>query len=189
MIDLQQFCGTEAYHERRELHRPFLSGGFTWAVNGHILVRVAPIDGCKPQKEPLNLDHLANTIGSFSGVMTPISRFVLPDFTPQTSKIKCDECDGRGREHDCPDCQCDCEECNGTGLIDKTAECSVEILGSIFNIEYLRMVAALPGAEIGLTQSKDMMVFRFDGGEGLLMGMRSPHEIHHVISPRAEAAE
>lgn len=170
-INLQQFCGDDDYAERREIHRPFSADGFTWAVNGYIAIRVTHRDEFKPQKKHVGIGTLGKIIDEFTGPFTALSQFTLPDFIPTESKTECCECDGRGTEHDCPDCTCKCDECDGTGFVGKTSECSCEIFGAIFNIKYLRMVFALPNVQAGCP-NPDQMVFRFDGGDGILMTIR-----------------
>ena len=40
-MDLQQFCSVGDEYNRYRIHRPFSRGAWSWATNGHILVRVA----------------------------------------------------------------------------------------------------------------------------------------------------
>ena len=187
-INLQQFCGDDAYAERREIHRPFSADGLTWACNGHIAVRVPALPEYGPQKKPLGMKNIAAMIDGFDGDFTPMSLFDLPEFTEKTTKVECEECDGRGTEHDCPACTCTCDECGGKGSYEKTTQVSAGILGGIFNLKYLHMVAALPGAEIGVSKSGEIASFRFDGGDGALMGIWGEYKIHHALSPKTQAA-
>ncbi len=65
---------------------------------------------------------------------------------------------------------CMCEECNGTGesfSIEKT-----KYGDALFNNYLLIRIADLPNAEIGTFGEYDAALFRFDGGEGLIMPTR-----------------
>src|SRR3990167_7705159 len=54
MIDLQQFCSKDK--ERPHLMTPFTIGDFSYATNGHIIVRVRRLDGIDPPSKDLNAD-------------------------------------------------------------------------------------------------------------------------------------
>lgn len=58
------------------------------------------------------------------------------------------------------------------------AQVSTEIGGVIFDLKYIRMIAELPGVEIVITDGKSPAFFRFEGGDGALMPMRSEFENH-----------
>jgi hypothetical protein len=105
--------------------------------------------------------------------MTPLPACEIP----KGEVITCDECAGRGTEHDCPDCNCDCALCDGTGEI--TEAISVTVRGAIYNTVYIRRIMDLPGLLFSTNPPQvDAARFTFDGGEGLIMPMRSRAHRH-----------
>ena len=88
-INLQQFCGKEAYNRKRGFDRPFSDGSFTWATNGHIAVRVPMVAEYAGNKSKVDIGKLVKVLDDFSGAMTLMSLFSLPDFTPETRREDC----------------------------------------------------------------------------------------------------
>lgn len=170
MIDLQPFCSTEK--ARAYLLKPATRDGKTYATNGHILLRVDLRDDV-PAVE--NFPDCERVFGAcdLTQPMVDLPKINLPFDGP----IECIECDGRGTEHECPDCTCACELCNGMGQVSSDREKSVTLDGIPFAMHYFRMIAALPGIKIpAKVAGTDPMPFQFDEGAGVLMPMRSALE-------------
>ena len=175
-IDLQPFCAGEDA-TRGYLMHPFRWGDFTYAIDGHICVRVPAMESdppattdCVSQKK---LDEL-------------LSMHPSPEFAPLRVKLPdqeinvCAQCGGVG-EYECPHCGHDgeCEKCEGKGMIE--VETSVSIGGVHFRAQYIRKIAALPNVEIPtnpipISQKNNKgiydpvaMPFRFEGGIGCVM--------------------
>lgn len=177
MTDLQPFCIAEK--DYRDLHKPLSHGEWTYATNSHIAVRVPRrsdvSDGHKvgPKLEALFKVDSANNWRALRPVHIP---------APMNSG-ECGECHGSGREHDCPNCTCKCEGCNGTGK-DETQQQSATIGGVLFSAQYVRLLQSLPNCEVPTEIKADHqtpMPFRFDGGQGVLMGLRHPYADHQEI--------
>lgn len=186
MLDLQKFCGTDWY--RPYLHKPFSAEGFTWATNGHVIVRVDAIDGI----EPLPKNQSVNVAATLKGLDT--AKFFSPSFNlpPEelSSDITCPACEGRGKEHDCPDCECVCDDCNGKGRVTDEPRTSTTIGGVHFTLRYIHLISSLPGLQISHTAKADgfenkPMIFRFDGGVGALMPRTSKAGRHIEIEQAA----
>lgn len=171
---LLQFCGVEP--SRPYLHVPSNQDGFTWATNGHILVRVAEIEGLMPCScnKPINISK--PIVGVDEATFTA-ARWKLPPHDP-SFKGPCGLCDGRGYLHKCPDCDCFCTLCNGSGEADPERRMSTSILGRIFALNYVRMIADLPGLEVAGNEDELPLFFRFEGGVGGIMPLRTQHESH-----------
>lgn len=168
--DLKPFCYTG--DDRPYLKQPWSRGDFTYASNGHVLVRVlrltdVPENAATPDCEKL----LAKTPECSD--FAPFPEFDISD----APKVPCDICDGRGTEHDCPDCGHDCEECDGTGEIEEIQ--SVTLFGAIYDTRYIKQIMTLPGLKFSASPPKHVAArFIFEGGEGLIMPRRSPTENH-----------
>jgi len=194
-IDLQPFCGTFC---NDDFDKPFGFGEYTYATNGHIVVRVPLIAGTE-RKPPVKVagikfypenEHLGSWI--------KVPQYDAPE------KERCGSCKGSKRAAPCHDCDGDgtvemlhrshwyeaqCKECDGEGLIpggDKTCS-SCDGSGETYTDQYARQkienvtlavrlldkIKALPGAELYFPAQKSGMVnFRFDGGVGLVMKMK-----------------
>lgn len=178
MIDLQQFCG--ATGGRAYLAKPFTVGAFTYATNGHIMVRVER----QPDAPELPADcPLKNPDAPLKGIdaatFAPPPAFKMTRFEPE--EVACEDCDERGREHDCPKCECICVACNGTGKETTRDERSTECEGIIFALTYARQMLSLPGIEIAPPHKENPWLFRFDGGVGAIMPMRGALSDHVKI--------
>lgn len=183
---LRNFCSGD---ERRPITcRPWSFGDFSYATNGTIIVRV-PLVADVPivadrEKTAKMVDQWLTNYASMERVPAP--RIDLPKGRSWT----CDECDGRGTKHDCPDCGCDCRECDGTG------RCHQPVLvawrGTHISRENWRLVTALPGSVIAasppLPPVHDHISFAFDGGSGIVMPMRKRDEDDPLVI-NAEMAE
>lgn len=162
-IDLKPFCSSD--RSRPYLHKPFSAHGFTWATNGHILVRV-PQRADAPEQLTPNCQKII-TQTNFEVPFRALGNLKLPK-----PKIQdCSRCEGRGVLHDCPDCQCFCDDCDGSGKVE--ARTTIFLRGGIFQCKYIRLLLSLPQIEMAETASghSDSIPFKFTDGIGVLMGM------------------
>ena len=170
-INLETFCSPE----RPELARPFSLGEWTYASNGHVLVRVQ-----RREEIPENAENPVGfrAASLFSEITrkphyTPAPKFELPEALEK--KVRCFPCDGSGKAHrrQCPDCQCECPVCHGTGERIEPAE-PIKIGRTSFTAKYISWLQQLPNLELDrVPRGPNPMRFRFDGGEGLLMPCRA----------------
>jgi hypothetical protein len=177
-IDLKPFCSTDK--DRPNLHRPWSRGDWTWATNGHILIRV-PRRADVPENDeaPDPSKILAPFDGTKLAARAPIE-------LPAVTMDECDDCSGAGYGiHGCPYCECDCGTCGGTGKVDSDRQVSIDFCGGVFALRYVRQIMALPGLRLPADHPDKHapLLFAFDGGVGALMGLSSRHLEH--ISPKA----
>lgn len=179
-MDLQIYCGTDPCREY--LTKPFTVGEFTYATNGHIMIRVPKVAGVPKQTKDSDwngpLKALADT------AFSPLAHGPVPEH-PLGS---CTKCDGRGTAHDCPDCECGCGACNNTG--EAFPAISTTIRGHIYALRYIAMMLALPGVEVATETAPAMpLLFKFDGGGvGAIMARRAEHPEHIQIEIEADKA-
>lgn len=161
-LDLTPYCGKE--EERSYLHAPFTRGGFTYATNGHICVRVPRREGMEGAKEAPDASKV------FPSPLPPVAPLRISNL-PEPDIQPCVECGGSRHAHDCPSCKCACDGCDGTGKYEQHR--TMRLRGARFSVVYLRMLAAFPGIGVMVLPDKDTrpkLYFRFDGGDGVLMG-------------------
>lgn len=162
-INLMPFCSRDDL--RPALHKPSSRGEFTYATNGHILIRVPRRDDVEDNPDFPNAEKvIAVTEGRHL--------FVLPvmNLPPAADEITCLDCDATGMAHQCPDCTCECMTCRGSGKVAADAEDCVAFDGVPFAIGYVRMIAALPGVRVAVgKEAHEPLRFEFDGGIGALM--------------------
>lgn len=172
MIDLQKFCADEDREPFRDyLHTPFVFGEYSYATNGHIMVRVPKISGMRVQTKEGEWDVPLN------GFETAQYGALLHKPCPPPPD-PCVACEGRGTEHDCPDCECTCTTCHGVG----TPRISTTIRGGIFDLRYVEMMLALPEVLIQMDRTGEApLLFNFNGGIGAIMPMRGEHAEHIEI--------
>jgi len=163
-IDLHQFCSTDK--NRPKLVSPFSRNEYTYATNGHIIVRVPRRDDIQETADapnPTTLFDDAEPRMDYRPAIFP----ELPSY--KSTKIECFRCEGRGTEHDYPDCTCECIECGGDGFDEKEPAIYIGIDGVPFALKYVIKIASLPNIQVGKAVPSGALPFRFDGGEGLLM--------------------
>jgi hypothetical protein len=171
-IDLNKFCDPDDC--RSVCARPFSVGEYSYATDGHILIRVDRKADISDSDDPLK-----NKIISYFDIKdlepTPLPLNVS---LPEREIITCPECvDGIVEEsHDCPCCECEdeCSYCNGTGKKDSDLLNRVEVHGAFFRQGNIRLIINLPNPMI-IKRSKeytDPMCFSFDGGIGFVMPTR-----------------
>jgi hypothetical protein len=177
VIDLQKYCGSDKF--RSYLNRPFSTDDFTYATDGRIMVRVdrLPFD---PPSTTFAWD--APFKGMDTALFGPLPHKTIAPF-PLPTEEDCPSCDGRGVEHDCPDCSCDCEDCDGVGLINAEPEISTTVRGGTFNLKYVALMLELPNVlvQTNRTDMEGPLLFKFDGGIGAIMPRREPFKMHVEI--------
>lgn len=185
--------------EHHKIFKPFSFGDFTYASNGHLLVRVPRLDDCE-EWESLN-EQAARMFETVDMPLVLAALVDIPDF-PQPEPKKCSACKGTGKITLCPECEgkgyvefandyseyeCDCEtchghgstigdehiceSCNGTGHKKKMTRIELGCAG--FSSHYLNMLNELPGMKIAPTEPNNANYFKWDCGDGLIMPMRA----------------
>lgn len=174
LIDLKSFCSTDK--ARPNLHRPWSRGDWTWATNGHILVRVPRRDDvAENDRAPDASKILAAFDASKLAPRAPIE-------LPAVTMVECDDCSGEGCGiHSCPDCHCKCVTCRGTGKVSNDRHVSIDFCGGVFALRYVRQIMALPGLRLpaGHPDKRAPLLFSFDGGVGAVMG-QSSKSLEHI---------
>ena len=177
--DLAKFVSTDV--GRARMARQWSRGEFTYATNGHIMVRIprlAEVPECSdaPDVEGIVMPLLADQTET-----APLPAYELP----KVDKNECRTCEGRGLEHDCPDCECKCDDCDGTGG-GVRAQISIGMFGAIYKLDYIKLLwMTLPGLRFSVRPPKEGPAkFIFDGGGvGAIMPMSSPYQHHIEIAP------
>ena len=191
-IDLKKFCG---YQE--QLETPFWRKGFLYASDGVVCVRI-------PAEENPSFEHKrvpkAEELPHWWTDDAFFQWSPLPELPPVEYE-NCDDCGGSGQDwrqlRDCPKCgNCDwpCENCDGSGQTKKITR--VSIGGFDFNNFKLALLESLPNGSVSVSSypnSKDgkdagILRVRFDGGQGLVMGMNKESESASVKAAIAAAS-
>ena len=155
--DLQPFCDSISSN----LSRPWTRGGYTYATNGHVMVRVPAL--ADVDDNPDAPDAAAIFEKYFKADDPTILDWSRVP-TPKTQEINCPDCDGTGFEHECPRCDCACEECDGTGVVTNGKINWVQVRGIQFSSKYLLMLRRLPGLKMCSPGApEEAQGFVFDG--------------------------
>jgi hypothetical protein len=168
-MNLEPFCHKGNYRWL-DISQPFNYLGFTWATDGRIIVRV-PQQDVPPPFPRVPSPELVSSVWEAYPAPGRACWSILPvDSVPKVKRVKCEACGGSGIYVDVP-----CGECDGKRSIPKPVPCG---LGNrVFSNLYLRiMIENLPHPiEVATGYgSKEMpLAFRFPGGQGLVMPMRS----------------
>ncbi len=175
--DLQQFCSTDS--NRDYIRQPWSRGTYTYATNGHVLIRVPRFEMVAETKKAPGVNKIISMAADQTEVVVvPCSAAEIP----RGEISECDECAGRGVLHDCPECACQCDECGGTG--EEEERTSVGIFGVPYDAKYIRLLFALPGFKFSAAPPPESGArFVFDDGEGVIMPLRHPCAKHTVIIP------
>lgn len=154
--DLRRFCA-EADDIRCYLCQPWSWGEWTYATNGHIMVRVPRMaDVPENEKAPDGEAVMGKQVSPKNWIPVPAAT-MPPD-------VECEDCNGTGIA------QCnlghdhDCENCGHTGKIKQRIGMRVE--GVSFDQGYLSMIQ---GWEIAPTGSKAAAWIRNGDALGLIM--------------------
>jgi hypothetical protein len=192
-INLALYCAT-AFDPRVYLHVPFSRGGWTYACNGHVAVRVPsalwdPAPG-------LPADTIPQLDGMFAEAAlrsdwTTIPTLQAPERCDRCGGLgyltgdECESCDGQG-EFTHFDHRYECKCCEGLGLFtrphgQKRVSCPQFgcIRGSISStafigensvqLVYLHWMSKLPDVMVSPGRSGERLHFRFSGGEAIVM--------------------
>lgn len=189
--DLMKFC--DLSYEKTKT--PFSSGNYTYATNGHLLVRVNRLSDVPERSDAPPLDEIYKY---FCNQNVHDEHISIPCFDSPAKKI-CSECGGAGKDYSCPECegtgivdlendyneyQADCKSCLGTKIISGVCTIcdgvgyyflheSYPIGDQFYNKHYLALIRALPGCAFAAGRNmKEPGHFTFDGGAGLLMPMK-----------------
>ncbi len=175
MINLQRFCAVPGIDEREYLHRPWRDGDWTYATNGHVIVRTREFDDTVADKHSRSPARAVEMFAEWHNKHGHIAMKPMPEL-PHAQR--CKVCDGA--EHfmsvKCPDCdggmfvhgahEYECQNCGdspigvgfvvGTGSEAKRRPCEScmgrgfeqtthRLAGTGFELGYLQWLAALPG--------------------------------------------
>lgn len=189
-INLKRFCEPDCKYGE-----PFSHGDYSYATNGHILVRVPRLPGImrEPPMEISKLEAL-ELEPSHKGEWYDVPE--LPEkqgcaFCRGSGKVAfCGECDGEGivtlhtkwheYECECKGCRGEgftygysdtCPYCDGAGWVFHLNEI-MKVGEELVNARYIEKIRSLPNPRLFLpANDMRMVVFRFDGGVGGLMAM------------------
>lgn len=193
-MNLQDFCAKDEQRQH-ELNDPFSHGKYSFASDGHMLIRV-----------PLLLEVTKGLPGFMESKFTEFATgdclTPIPEYKQE--KKKCSICRGSGKAEECPECkglgevnfendyndyefECQtchghgevsggkntCEECEGTGQVYVNRWASINIGNKLLGLRLLDKIKDLPGVMLGDCSADDKapVYFKFDGGDGLLMPM------------------
>lgn len=194
--ELQKFCSTEERHKQDGIDKPFTRGDWTYATEGHICIRIPCISEVINQSGPGNVEKLfADALGRETK-WQPLPEFELEYVTcstcggtghvclcPLSDTEKCKWGDGiecRDYDDDClKGCNnkakgaIQCEDCGGLGAIELSGNHIIQgVTGPVrISAIFMDMIKDLPNVQISPYGEKIPIRIRFDGGEGLLMGM------------------
>lgn len=178
-VDLKQFCS----EDRFGLLNPFSIGKFTYASNGHIMVRVPRRDDVQENSAAPSHEKVERYfIGFDPSLFQPHQAIDIPE-----NHVVCLDCDGSGKEHHCKNCDFPCDSCDGSGvLVGQIGRISVCIGAAYFDAEYVRLIQSLPNLKVVVPSTKEdiAMPFSFDGGEGCLMPREIPAAQHIGRHPK-----
>ena len=161
MINLQPFCAVDPY--RDFLQGPFSIGEFTYATNGHIIVRVARREDVR-EANFKSMNAVPKLLDCHEGAeFSPFPSITWPTICETE---QCRACKGVGREEDGDECF----TCDGLGQVETFKK--IGYRGFVWTAKYLRLISGLPHPEFAITSigGKTAAAFRFDGGCGTLMG-------------------
>ncbi len=148
---LAKFSG--GYSGNWDIKVPWSLGAYTYATNGAIAIKVPRLGGVPENPKSPDVDALKTVEPK---EWYPAENIKMPRWR------KCTECESYDGQ---------CEECGGMG---KTVSQKPKLFhGTIFDQKYLALISSLPNSEIGVIPEPGVTLFRFDGGTGLLMPIRT----------------
>lgn len=165
--------------DREALCRPWHDREWTCASNGRVAIRVprTDIDYGNRTAHPPNLETVVRP-----GLHKVAYWAPLPELEREESMMQCPDCQGTGQG---PLTRCDCcddehrcgvcEECQGEKK--RLQPVPVVTFSGLLAWENYERLRALPAVQIGALQDwagfeDSRIFFRFDGGEGLVLGMK-----------------
>ena len=128
MLNLQSFSSADK--DRPKINEPWSDGEFSYATDGHILVRIPRQEGIRDASE---VPDGALDMERFKEDLTREIKdwYSVPDI--EVKKEICPQCNGSGKAYTCPECDgmryvtastdysdyddLDCATCNTTGII------------------------------------------------------------------------
>lgn len=195
-MDITRFCAINGY--RGWMNKPFRVGGFLYATNGHVAVRM-------PDDASVDVgagDESGKVVALFGKCEQAAYTWVA---VPKVEGDKvCTRCGGTGKTRECPECDgegefdygnhtYECKECEGIGAVPashgrKADTCEVccgtgihwldgfDVSHAHYAKRYLHLIAEqCPGAEIGVPAgATDTAMWRCGDVVGLLMPMMKP---------------
>jgi len=156
--DLLPFCA-DSTDDRECFRQPWSRGDYTYATNGHVLIRVPRLadveDGTGPLPSPIqSVDALVQPADGAQWLPVPTVEMLAP--------VPCGWCGGIGKSFS----EC---FCGGTGESNSIVRVTV---GEVdYQARYLALLCRLPHCEIAPNGLKTAAI-RFDGGVGALMPLR-----------------
>ncbi len=167
MIDLKPFCAADD-DLRHYLQRPWKNeDGRIMASNGHIAVLLN--NGEDVPDVLIGRAQLSEKIMEWARSV-PADDLFIPAPSQFDQDPECTHCDGNPAEPDEDGDVMECYWCEGTGFNKKEA---VRVGNAAFAKHYLRLLASLPECEIAPRGAAEKAYFRFKGGVGFLMPVRT----------------
>ena len=157
MIDLQPFCVAQD-DLRIHLARPWSRDEWSYATNGHIIVRV-------PRRDTIG-DNASAPGARKLFDETPIGKWCPVPETAMPAKVPCRWCEGMGKGPS--DRRYKCENCNGTRELEDMVSRTKIVYVAFAN----RFLALIQGWEIAPNPPGQAARIRYGDAEGLLMPMR-----------------
>ncbi len=194
LSEFEKFCSVDK--EKPMLTKSFNQGDYRYATDEYIVIRILNTEACKileneklPNMDALKWDH--SEITKWQS-LTNIDSSMIDKcvFCKGTGRVNvCHECDGDGEvnaETEYSSYLCDCATCNGKGSIgigdEDSNECEdCEASGLNYSYRFkvnnrlvvyrqLKKIMTLPKLQIAdYGEPNEIMRFKFDGGEGLIM--------------------
>lgn len=196
-IDLKPFYNPNDV--RQYITKPWSLGSYTYATNGHVLIRVNRMEDIPENPENrifINESDISIALDDENGLYEELVG-LPPIEDPKIEPCKycrgrgkgreCDECNGSGKcyhcnDGDCPECggrkfnaELDCDECRGTGKLIIKPKLVPTKMGQLhFDLTYLHVINKLPDCKmrVDVDDPTKPVRFKFTGGCGLVMSVR-----------------
>lgn len=161
--DLKKFCSEESLRE--SFLTPWSKDKYSMATNGMLVIRI-------PRLEDIPENPNAPDLFGIFPKNQPEEWFEIPPL-PEEEYESCEECLGSGKARygkgKSPET---CEGCDGKGKF-LVKNQKIEIGSAVFAAWVLRMIADLPDVKIGPMKPGDPAWIKFNGGDGVIMQIRS----------------